>query len=561
MKYNVSKIRELICVTGMNETDFLHSVGLGSKTLSRWEDGTEIPRDDYASYIAGGLGVDVSDIFLGEEGQVISLAPKKTIAEALVDNYITEEGLITSNQIGAKEYLHWIALLDSLNHSGERLIDSYLENAFMQSSEQQILYQFTREIFSLIGKVNGSLLRYDETTAKTMIEYAWAKRHEQELYVKFSLHNRDEVFRLMLERYLARRIIVQKAKTPTMISDDQKDFELRRKLRNYQNRKRKKAEKSFAIEEIKTEKLGAISSKNEVKEGDKAKSIPVQPTTEPKSTILAVKLCMQGTENLIDILIVSDEREQKASEGVYWVGRVLPSILLIAIQAKERVIYYNGDAKLKKGTYEIVDSVAYRSASKYMRIVARFSDAEAPQTVYVFSQKNLEKNLAEHCEMVTAMIPCANRRIPIPVSVYYDKQKKKYFLNATTYEQLRRNYGLPYLRIQTTPSTGASTWITELRPHSELNLLGYNVKAVDSLSLDERRKILCDAIDGGVLWKSEVINHLEWLIRMGEKNPLMEGAVGEWKQDLMYISNYKANEQRKVWINKFKSRFTEKPVI
>ena len=563
MKYDVSKIRALICMTGMNETDFLHSVGLGSKTLTRWEEETEVPRDDYASYIAGGLGVDIADICSDDESRGVSPPLQKTIAEALVDSYTTDEGLITSNQIGTKEYLHWIALLDSLNHSGERLIDYYLENAFMQSSEQQVLYQFTREVFSLIGRINGSFLHYDETTAKTIIEYAWAKQHEQELYVKFSLRNRDEVFRLMFERYLARRIIVQKVKTPTMLSDDQKDFELHRKLRKYQNRKKAKMSSDKKEEKDTTTKTDTIIAKNErskekTKEASEEGLLCTKTIVEPNSTILKAKLCMQGGCENVEIIIVSDEREQKTSDGIYWVGRVLPSLLLIAIQAKEKTIIYNGDAKLKKGVYEIVNAVAYNSAIKYMKIVSRFSDAEAPQTVYIFSQKTLEKNLIDHCEMVTAMIPCANRKLPIPVSVYYDKAKKKYFLNETTYAQLRKSYGLPYLRIQTAPATGGANWVTALKPHSELNLLGYSVRITDSLSLEERRKILRDAIDSGVLWKSEVINHLEWLIKMGEKNPLMENAVGEWKQDLMYISSYKAAEQRKIWVNKFKSRFSEK---
>ena len=100
-----------------------------------------------------------------------------------------------------------------------------------------------------------------------------------------------------------------------------------------------------------------------------------------------------------------------------------------------------------------------------------------------------------------------------------------------------------------------------MKPHSELNLLGYNVNVAEGLSIESRRKILRDAIDSGVLWKGEVINHLEWLIHMGANNPKMENSVGEWRSDLMYISEYRATEQRKIWVSKFKSRFSENNIF
>lgn len=61
MKCDVAKIRCLIATTGKDEADFLHSVGLGAKTLSRWENGTETPREDFVGFIARKLGVNISE--------------------------------------------------------------------------------------------------------------------------------------------------------------------------------------------------------------------------------------------------------------------------------------------------------------------------------------------------------------------------------------------------------------------------------------------------------------------------------------------------------------------
>ena len=70
MGYDITKIRLLIFLSGMNETDFLRSVGLGSKTLIRWSIGTEIPRDDYVSWFAQKLGVPVSLLRYSAENTV-----------------------------------------------------------------------------------------------------------------------------------------------------------------------------------------------------------------------------------------------------------------------------------------------------------------------------------------------------------------------------------------------------------------------------------------------------------------------------------------------------------
>ena len=467
MKYDVSKIRELIRAKGMNEIDFLHSIGLSAWTLIRWEIGTEIPRDCFASYMASRLNVNLSDIYWNGSSGTLVQHQKKKLAE---------------------------------EYDGVRYIP--MKKVILRNDHRQ------RPASTKINKLRDYYREHKEMDKPIVVSHTANRYILEENYLQY---------------YVAQRL--QLKGIPAIIIDAAVKQE-------------KKTDKAKPRGE-KTTPPSAISKM----------------IVEPSSTIVTAKLRPIESKQTVDIYVVSDSHEQDTANGIFWVGRQLPSILLVALQANEKMVHYKGNS------YELIDPVVYNSAEKYMNIVSRFLNAETPQTVYIFSQKTLKKDALAHCEMVTAMVPCSNRKFPVPVSVYYDKAKKQYFLNEATYLQLRKSYGLPYLRIQTTQIGGATSWNSALKSQSELNLLGYNVSAAEALSIDERRKILRYAIDSGVLWKNEVINHLEWLIKMGTKNPLMENAVGEWKQDLMYISRYKSEEQRKIWVNKFKSRFSEKTVM
>ena len=60
---------------------------------------------------------------------------------------------------------------------------------------------------------------------------------------------------------------------------------------------------------------------------------------------------------------------------------------------------------------------------------------------------------------------------------------------------------------------------------------GYNVQS--SLSIDERRKALSNAVGKMGLWK--VANHIAAFISLQAKNDAMCDAVGSWKADLTWL--------------------------
>ena len=278
-------------------------------------------------------------------------------------------------------------------------------------------------------------------------------------------------------------------------------------------------------------------------------SCPEVPTRIPPSTIIVALLSVKGIGHIGYITIVADEHDQCADDGIYWVGRRISASILAAIKMHTSRHFRYNDVK-----YWVAQYNEYNNAEKYLSIIARFCNPEEPQTVYVFEQKSVNQFKNREYETVTAMIPCANTSFLIPSTVYYEKATHRYFMNESLYILLREKYGLPYLKLKSQYSENSKKGYLFLKQHSELNLLGYSVSIKNGLSLEERRALLSSIIDSGVLSKVEIMNHLEWLINSRTNNVNHENAISEWKSDLLFLSNYRLETQRKIWIDTFKSK-------
>lgn len=281
-------------------------------------------------------------------------------------------------------------------------------------------------------------------------------------------------------------------------------------------------------------------------------TLPDIPDIIPRSTILSAKLQALKFGDIGWLTIVADVKDQNTSKGIFWVGRDLPSMVLAAIQSEQhRRFEYKGI------TYRVTSVKPYQNAQKYLNILSRFCNPASPQTVFVFAQKNIAHYQQGNYEAVVAMVPCANRIFPVPIPVYYDKVNRRYFINEVAYSTMRRQHGLPYLKLHAVATTGGTSWSgTALRQNSELNLLGYSVSSTEGGSMYERRRLLRNIIDGGILSKHTIMNHLEWLIHFHEGNPQMVNAIAEWESDLWYLAGYQAETQRMIWVEAFRSKFS-----
>lgn len=280
--------------------------------------------------------------------------------------------------------------------------------------------------------------------------------------------------------------------------------------------------------------------------------LPDTPGITPKTAILAAKIQSVKHGDIGWITIVSDAHDQDTPNGIFWVGRTLPSMVLAAIQSMR-----NRRFEYREIVYQVTKIKTYQNAQKYLNIIARFCNPSAPQTVFLFAQKNISHIEQENYESVIAMVPCADRIYPVPMPVYYDKVRQYYFVNDATYNTMRRHHGLPYLRVRTVTFTSGTSWGgAVLKQNSELNLLGYNVGATNGLPVQQRRRLLRQIIDSGILSKHEVTNHIEWLIHFHGGNPQMVNAILEWESDLQYLASYQAGKQRTIWVEAFRSRFS-----
>ena len=272
------------------------------------------------------------------------------------------------------------------------------------------------------------------------------------------------------------------------------------------------------------------------------------------SAIVEAKIRRLGDTNIQTITVVTSPEDQSSKDGIYWIGRNMSAAVLFAIQIDPKCRF-----EYKGFDYEVVSYKGSRNLHKYLRIISRFCDPVVPRTIHIFAHKNILKFQSDDYEAVTAMIPCASKIFPVATTVYYEKKTSRYFINEDTYKSLRDSYGLPHLRLRAAADVVSfGSGFATLKPNSELNLLGYNVNAVEGLTTAERRKKLGNILDSGVLRKVEVMNHIEWCIKSHQNIPNHENAVSKWKEDLLFVQKYKADSQRIVWIKNIQSKFSER---
>lgn len=285
-------------------------------------------------------------------------------------------------------------------------------------------------------------------------------------------------------------------------------------------------------------------------------TLPSSLPNVPESTILTAHL-YSGTSSIGLMAIVSNTHEQNSAAGIYWIGRVLPSMVLAAAaQTPTHQFHYKGH------DYSAYIETEFQSSKKYLSIISRFLDSRSPQTIYVFVQKNIGiYDSSDEYELVTAMIPCSKSSFPVPVTVYYQKSTRMYFINEVTYTEIRSRYGLPYLKLRLASGDEGSGQFGFLRQHSELNLLGYSVGLEGGMDSPSRKKLLSDIIDSGLLSKQDVANHLEWLISTRAGNVNMDNAVEAWTDDLKYVSQYNVEKQRTIWVNFFASKYSGQSTV
>lgn len=124
----------------------------------------------------------------------------------------------------------------------------------------------------------------------------------------------------------------------------------------------------------------------------------------------------------------------------------------------------------------------------------------------------------------------------------YCPKCQKFFILDSDYQEIS-NLGELLCNVFVKTKTGYRIErVFDLQEESLLHRMGYNVNARDGLNANYRHLILANAVDEGLLSRSEICSFLNYLINRSYGRWGFEMAIKKWEDDKDYISNYKSDE-------------------
>lgn len=263
----------------------------------------------------------------------------------------------------------------------------------------------------------------------------------------------------------------------------------------------------------------------------------------PSSTIVVVKLNPGGF-----ITVVSDPTQQDSKNGVYWIGRLFPAVLMTAMAKKRRAKFTYNDR-----TYKVTEASYKRDPQKYFDILTRFSKPGGPSYIPVIDESRA-REYEKFCQYVFAMIPYLNVFDPVPTPVLYNERSGAYYISEAVYAEYAKRYGLPYVLRDLLPTyhDDEVSPFGSFRKHSLLNILGYSVGQSAGLTVDARRRILMGLVDAEIMPGYEIRKHLQMLSDINKHSSSMINAVMEWQSDIAFLVQYEASEHESIWVNTFR---------
>lgn len=266
-----------------------------------------------------------------------------------------------------------------------------------------------------------------------------------------------------------------------------------------------------------------------------------------KSWLLYVKTDIDHSP----IIIVEDVEEQNTANNIYWEGRNLAQGILTAIAKSSKKFSY----KAYKGRNWIdekcgsIQSIRESDLfiQKYQPALEHFANTDELPVVYVFSQKTIT-SFGKY-SMVTVFVRNYWTHKLNPFNVYYSEEKDMYFINKSSYDAYREKYGLPFLRLIPGEYSEKNY---DLRTESQLHIYGYSLEHGNTKA--RRQEILAFLIDSGIMKKTQIQNHIEWLINTHRDSLHYENACEKWRDDLLFTNEYKIATQRKVLAKDFAAK-------
>ena len=144
------------------------------------------------------------------------------------------------------------------------------------------------------------------------------------------------------------------------------------------------------------------------------------------------------------------------------------------------------------------------------------------------------------------------RRRTVKLNINYCVECNRFFIDYNDFKKycdfygpLLGNYSLKYMDFHKQENI---YWADE----SPLHVCGYNVNQQTAYSDSERRKILANIIDYGIMNKPNIIEYLHFFIKNNGKRKNMRMAVSKWEDDLDFVHHYKMDQQKNYKISRVK---------
>lgn len=165
--------------------------------------------------------------------------------------------------------------------------------------------------------------------------------------------------------------------------------------------------------------------------------------------------------------------------------------------------------------------------------------------LYIYQRGNIICKKQKH-ELVdvNCIIPSVDGEIKI--NAQYCRDCDKFIISESSYRFYLNGFGFVPVRFRYVDDDGRfpqHLYKKERSSFSPLSLAGYNVRANNGLSNEERHDLLAFLIDHGIMNKYEVIGYLEMFANTNGQKRGMEKAVAKWENDAKYVRQYNMERQ------------------
>lgn len=170
-------------------------------------------------------------------------------------------------------------------------------------------------------------------------------------------------------------------------------------------------------------------------------------------------------------------------------------------------------------------------------------------TLYVYQGKI--KCIREHhpIDCVTAEIPTASRMTAI-LNVNLCRECHRFCISYNEYADYLKKYKSLLTRIVLVNGNGTKHHSGSFAEVSPLKLCGYSVSQEKGFSQQERELILTEVIHNGIMKKTDVIQYLNWFIKMNGHKKENISAKEKWESDLEFVRSIDMNRQDRYFISK-----------